>query len=392
MMPATALFPMRTSVAQPSAPQKSSPHALSVAEASEAQWRAVLARDLLAEGAFVYAVRTTGIFCRPSCPSRRPARGNVVFFQSPAQARAAGYRACLRCQPEAAHPQSARLSAACQYLGQPHEKAPTLAELGRVVGMSPYALQRLFRQVVGVTPRQYRAMLQTERFRGELGSSGSVTNAIYQAGYGSSSRVYENSASSLGMTPAAYRKGGAGQKIRYTLADSPIGRILVAATERGLCAVAFGDTDRDLCMDLQREFHNALLERDDATLSGPLALVLGQIKEHPLSLSLALDARATAFQSRVWAALRQIPAGETRSYGQIAEGIGQPSAVRAVARACGQNALAVVVPCHRVVGKKGRLTGYRWGIERKKTLLELERGASHANAALFALENDNLEG
>ena len=284
---------------------------------------------------------------------------------------AAGYRACLRCRPDKLHPQAARIALVCRLLKHA-ETAPTLAELGAAVKMSPFALQRLFRQVLGVTPRQYFAARRAERFRQELACLPTVTSAVYQAGYGSSSRVYENSKEALGMTPGAYRKQGAGETIRYTTGSSPLGRILVAATELGVCAVAFGETDDDLRTNLERNFARGTVERDDAALADWLRRVLAEFKEHPLGALLPLDVRATAFQRRVWDALRQIPRGETRSYSEVAQAIGQPAAIRAVARACAQNPVAVVVPCHRVVGKTGKLTGYRWGVERKRKLLALE--------------------
>lgn len=340
------------------------------------RWQAVLARDLACDGKFVYAVQTTGIFCRPSCPSRRPARGNVMFFATAAQARAAGYRACRRCSPESVHPQTARVIAACEYLDRSHEKSPTLAELGRAVGMSPFALQRLFRRVLGVTPRQYCATRRAGRFREGLATAPSVTAAIYQAGYDSASPAYRQPEDSLGMRPAEYRKGGAGLEIGYTLSASPLGRMLVAATERGICAVAFGDTDGDLVAGLRSDFFSAHLVRDDGRLAARVASVLALMQEHATAMPLPLDVRATAFQWRVWQALRQVPRGETRSYAAIAQSIGQPAAVRAVARACGQNPVAVVIPCHRILGKGGQLTGYRWGVARKRQLLERERSQS----------------
>lgn len=335
-------------------------------------WQAVMSRDLLADGKFFYAVQTTGIFCRPCCPSRRPARSNVHFFFTSAEALAAGYRACRRCRPESVPPQTARVLAACDYLQRRHEKTPTLSELGCAVGMSPYALQRLFRQVLGVTPRQYYATRQTNRFREGLAATSTVTAAIYRAGYGSARGAYERSTGTLGMRPAEYRKGGAGVEIRYTTCESPIGRMMVAATERGLCAVAFGDSEEQLVAGLHSDFFSARVERDDTALAGHIASVLALLQEHPTAVGLPLDVRATAFQWRVWQALQQIPPGETRSYAAIAQSLGRPAAVRAVARACGQNPVAVVIPCHRVIGKGGQLTGYRWGVERKRQLLERE--------------------
>ncbi len=240
--------------------------------------------------------------------------------------------------------------------------------------MSSFAVQRVFRQVLGVTPRQYFATRQTQRFREELTTGQTVTSALYEAGYSSSSRVYEKDA--LGMTPGKFRKQGASETIRYALASSPLGRILAASTERGLCAVAFADTDEELVANLQNDFAQATLERDDEALAPSLTAVLEELREHPIGTVLPLDLRATAFQRRVWDALRQIPRGETRSYGEVAKTIGQPSAARAVASACGQNPVAVIIPCHRVIGQTGALTGYRWGMERKRNLLALERKSS----------------
>lgn len=352
-------------------------------------WQAVLRRDLQADGRFVYAVRTTGIFCRPSCPSRRPAHDNVVFFFAPEDARLAGYRACIRCAPESIHPQTARVLAACGYLDRAEERAPTLRELGHEVGMSGYALQRLFRHVLGITPHEYYATRRAQAFRQQLGKASTVTAAIYQAGYGSSSRVYDQPAPMLGMDPGEYRKGAAGQRIRYTTSASPLGTILVASTARGLCAVAFGDTEEELVAGLRRDFRNAEVELDSAALATNLAGVLALLREHPTASPLPLDVRATAFQRRVWDALQQIPFGETRSYSDVAKSIGRPEAVRAVARACGQNPVAIVVPCHRVVGKGGQMTGYRWGIERKRRLLERERRSAAKNAGCYPGRGDD---
>lgn len=338
----------------------------------ERAWQQVQDHDIYADGTFVYAVNTTGVYCRPSCPSRRPQRQNVNFFHTPADASAAGYRACKRCRPDADHPAAARIQEACRYLDLPHEKAPTLQAVSSTVGMSTSAFQRLFRRVLGVSPREYCAARRAQHLRGELSASVPVTSAIYGAGYGSPSRVYENYAGKLGMSPGAYRKRGLGQTVRYTISASPLGRILVAATELGVCAVSFGDSEDELKVGLQHQFSRATLERDDQGLARRLATVLAHVDDQPLSAILPLDVRATAFQWRVWNALQQIPRGETRSYAAIAQAIGQPAAVRAVARACGQNSIAVVIPCHRVIGKNRKLTGYRWGIERKRELLQRE--------------------
>jgi len=373
MMPVTMSRPTLRSMP----PRPLQPEAIVLEPLSATQeecWQAVLARKLLADGLFFYAVRTTGIYCRPSCPSRRPARKNVVFYPTSAEAHAAGYRPCKRCQPDHIHPQASRIVAACRYLDE-RETAPTLSELGQAVQMSPYALQRLFQRVLGLSPRQYWATRQTHRLQRELATDSTVTRALYAAGYGSSSRLYEHSDATLGMTPGSYKRRGAGQKIVFTTDASPLGRILVAATERGICAVALATTDAELCSSLQRDFAQADLQRGDAVLAGRLAEVLSHMQEHPLSAELALDVRATAFQRRVWEALQQIPRGQTRSYGEIARQIGQPTAVRAVARACSQNPVAVIVPCHRVIGKDGQLTGYRWGVKRKQKLLAMERAS-----------------
>lgn len=342
---------------------------------TEQAWRQVEAHDASADGRFVYAVRSTGIFCRPGCPSRRPAQHKVIFYPTPAEASAAGYRPCKRCRPQAMHPQAAVIDTACRYLRRHLDKAPTLAETARVAGMNPFALQRLFRKILGVSPRQYHAGQRRNRLRQELsnGASGNVTDAIYAAGYGSSSRVYEHTAETIGMTPAQYRGHGTGQRLRFCVGNSILGNVLIAATERGICAVTLGDSAAELEAALRREFANAQIEEDAAGLAEALAALLAQLTEHPVSAALPLDVRATAFQWRVWQALRKIPRGETRSYGQIAAGLGQPTAVRAVARACSQNPVALLVPCHRVVGKDGKLTGYRWGIERKRQLLDLEQ-------------------
>jgi AraC family transcriptional regulator of adaptative response/methylated-DNA-[protein]-cysteine methyltransferase len=340
-------------------------------------WRQVEAHDSSADGLFVYAVRSTGIFCRPGCPSRRPARRNVIFYSTAAQASAAGYRPCKRCRPqthnrEALDREAALVHAACRFLRRHLDRVPTLAEVAGVAGIRAEALQRAFRRILGVSPRQYHAAQRRERLRRKLGSAANVTEAIYEAGYSSPSRVYEGSCKALGMAPVAYRAHGAGQRIRYTTAACALGRVLVAATQRGLCAVAFADTEQELVANLRRDFAKAELIADHASLTRHLTGVLSQMQPHPASRSLPLDVQATAFQCRVWKALQQIPRGQTRSYGQIAQTLGQPAAVRAVARACSQNPVAVVIPCHRVIAKNGQLTGYRWGIDRKRQLLEME--------------------
>jgi AraC family transcriptional regulator of adaptative response/methylated-DNA-[protein]-cysteine methyltransferase len=332
-------------------------------------------RDLAADSLFVYAVRTTGIFCRPSCPSRRPRRESVEFFATSELARAAGYRACKRCRPEEEHPQQRLVALACEHIGRNLEATVTLEALGRVMGLSPFHAQRLFRRTLGVTPKQYQQSLRMERFRGELANRASVTDAIYESGFSSASRVYEHSAAEMGMTPTEFRKQGPGVGIRYGIAESPLGKVLVAATGEGVCAVAFGSLESELEDDLRSRFGRAEILRDDGGLGEVLREVVGRLGEHRLAAELPLDVRATAFQRRVWTALQAIPRGETRSYGQIAAEIGRPTAARAVARACASNPVAVVIPCHRAVGGRGKLTGYRWGLERKRRLLEMEVSA-----------------
>lgn len=336
-------------------------------------WELVEERNPAADMLFVYAVRTTGIYCRPSCPSRRPLRNSVEFFATAELAQAAGYRACKRCRPEGEHPQQRLLAIACDYIGSNLDTTITLEALGKRLDLSPFHAQRLFRRTLGVTPRQYQQARRMERLRGELQGQSSVTDAIYDSGFSSGSRVYENSTAEIGMTPTEYRKGGQGLSIAYGIAESPLGKMLVATTEAGICAIAFGNLESELEDELRARFAQAEITRDDRGLDETLARVLSRITEHPLAADLPLDVRATAFQRRVWTALRAIPRGETRSYAQVAAEIGQPLAVRAVAHACASNPVAVVIPCHRVVGSNGKLTGYRWGVERKRRLLEMER-------------------
>ena len=331
-------------------------------------WAAVLARDPAADGELVYAVTTTGVFCRPTCPSRRPARGNVVFFSDPAKALSAGYRPCRRCRPQQRHVDAKLVEAISANLRT--ERRATLHELARMTGKSPFTVERTFKRVLGVTPAQYQRQSRAASFRKELADgSGRVTDAIYDAGYSGPGRAYENT--QLGMAPGKYRAGGRDAAIGYAIGDSQLGKVLIAATERGLCAVILGDSDAELIRALHEQFPAARIHAEPS-LAPHLELVLSQFTEHPAALDLALDLPPTAFQMRVWEALRKIPRGETRSYAQLAASIGQPTAIRAVARACATNPVAVVVPCHRVIGSDGKTTGYRWGVERKDKLLALE--------------------
>ena len=332
----------------------------------------MLARD--ANASFVYAVASTGIFCRPSCPSRRPTEANVRFFPEAAGALAAGYRACKRCAPLGELPEAATVARLCRYLSTHRDRVVTLADLARVAQSSPFTVQRQFTRVLGVSPRAYQAQLRAVQMRKSLSTSGaSVTEAIYQAGYGSSSRFYEQAAQDLGMSPTRFRDGGLNETIRFAIARCELGLLLVAATERGVCSVMLGDQAAELERLLRQQFRSANVEPDATGLQQHTAAILAAMTDHPAAGELPLDVRATAFQARVWRALRQIPRGETRSYAELAKAIGQPTAVRAVARACATNPVAIAVPCHRVIGSDGSLTGYRWGVDRKKKLLALER-------------------
>ncbi len=337
----------------------------------QACWQAVLHRDPAAEGAFYYAVRTTGVYCRPTCPSRLPKRENVVFFDSPDAARRAGFRPCLKCQPDGVSAQRQTVQRVRQILDTA-ERAPTLAELGRAVGLSPFHLQRLFKRLTGLTPRQYVLARRAERLKARLRDGAKVVEAMYDAGYGSSRALYQAADRHLGMRPSAYKHGGRGERITYTIVDSPLGRMLLAATERGICALRFGQ-DQAMVQELRKEFPLAHIVHHQEPLSSYVEAVLAHLEGRQARLDLPLDLKATAFQERVWAALREIPYGETRTYRQVAERLGMPGAARAVARACATNPVAVVVPCHRVVGSNGQLRGYRWGLERKGKLLEREK-------------------
>ena len=303
-------------------------------------------------------------------------RDRVEFFPLPEVAERAGFRPCLRCRPReaaAADPRVERIRALCRRIDANGEEAPSLKGLARQAGLSPYHLQRVFKRIVGITPRQYADQIRFERFKARLKEGDNVTDALYEAGYGSSSRLYERTPARLGMTPATYRAGGRGARIAYTIVASPLGRLLLAATERGLCGVSLGGSDAPLEEFLKREYPAAEIRRDDAALKALAGPVLRSLDGRPLAGPLPLDVRATAFQWRVYEALRAIPAGETRSYSAIARGLGKPKAARAVARACATNRVAVVIPCHRVVREGGGLGGYRWGIERKQAILERER-------------------
>ncbi len=344
-----------------------------------AYWQALQDRDPAFNGVFVYGVRSTGVYCRPTCPSRLPGREQVTFFTSITDAKAAGYRACLRCHPDDMDPdsgQTALIQRACALIDASLENPPDLAELARSLHHSPSHLHRLFKKVTGLTPRQYAAGQRLQKFKTEVKAGQDVTTALYEAGYSSSSRLYENAHARLGMTPGAYRRGGQNMDIAYTIVSTRLGRMLVAATTRGISAISFGDRDSDLEAFLRKEYPAARLVQEDTALKTWVESLVAHLEGIQPNLALPLDLQATSFQLRVWQSLRQIPYGETRTYTQVAEAIGRPSAVRAVANACASNPAAVVTPCHRVVRSDGGLGGYRWGIERKQSLLEQER--SHA--------------
>jgi AraC family transcriptional regulator of adaptative response/methylated-DNA-[protein]-cysteine methyltransferase len=339
------------------------------------RWQAVMARDASRDGVFVFAVTSTGVYCRPSCPSRRPRRDRVRFFSRPDEAERAGFRACLRCRPRDPDSRVKTVESICQFLREHADDPITLAALGERFNMNPFHLQRVFKSVTGVSPREYADTVRMKSFKEELRSGRSVTDAIYEAGFGSSSRLYERSGPQLGMTPATYQRGGKGIFVRYTTLDSPVGRMLLAATDHGVCAISFADSDGVLLEGLRREFPDATLRRGDVVLRRWVRALLEQLHgERPLP-QLPLDVQATAFQRRVWEHLRSIPYGTTKSYGEVARAIGQASSARAVASACARNPVAVAIPCHRVVRGTGDLGGYRWGTERKKALLEMEQSA-----------------
>ena len=350
--------------------------------ARDKRWEAVVARDATQDGQFFFGVSSTGVYCRPSCPARRPRRENVTFFRQPEEAERAGYRACLRCRPKAIgqNPQAEAAKRICRYIEQHLDEPLTLEHLGGVFGQSPFHLQKTFKKALGITPKAYADSCRMGLLKRNLQTGKSVTHALYDAGYSSSSRLYERTASHLGMTPDKYRRGAVAATIRYTSTDSPLGRMLVAATEKGICAIQFGNNDDELVEGLKREFPFAIRKRDDDSMRSWTNTVLSQITGHKLNRSLPLDIQATAFQRRVWAHLQSLPFGATQSYEEVAKAIGKPTAARAVARACASNRIAVAIPCHRVVRENGEMGGYRWGVERKKTLLELEQQGSARRA------------
>ena len=344
------------------------------ATVSDPRWAALQARDARADGSFFYSVRTTGVYCRPSCAARPARPENVAFHDSAAAAERAGFRPCKRCKPDQLSLQeqhAAMVTGACRLI-ENAETAPTLEQLAKPTGLSPFHFHRIFKAIAGVTPKQYATAHRASRVRSGLGRGSSVTEAIFDAGYNASSRFYESSNQLLGMTPSSYRAGGVDHDIRFAIGECSLGAILVAQSQRGVCAILFGNDPDALARDLQDRFPRANLIGGDRAFEQLVATVVGFVEAPALGLDLPLDVRGTAFQQRVWQALRDIPAGTIASYSEIAQRIGSPTAVRAVAGACAANMLAVAIPCHRVVRNDGGLSGYRWGVPRKRALLERE--------------------
>lgn len=344
-------------------------------DTDESQWQAVLTKDARFDGQFVFAVSSTGIYCRPSCPSRRPRRDRVSFFQLPEGAEQAGFRACRRCHPRdmrVGDPRTQIARQVCRIIEENQGEPITLAKLSGHVGVSAFHLQRTFKSIMGITPRDYAETCRVNRFKQGVRKGEAITNAMYDAGYGSSSRLYESASSQLGMTPATYGKGGRGAVINYAIAETPLGRLLVAATDKGVCSVMLGDSDSALKADLLKEFPAAEIRPDEKPLRTSVNAIVEHLKSKSPRIDLPLDIQSTAFQRQVWEQLRAIPYGQTHSYSEVAQAIGQQKAVRAVARACATNPVALVIPCHRVIREDKSLGGYRWGLERKKKLLERE--------------------
>jgi len=359
---------MRHTLPTPTLPRSSAP------TLDEARWAAVVARDGAFDGHFYYSVETTGIYCRPSCAARRPKRAHVRFHDTAAEAEAAGFRACKRCkpsQPSLVQLHAEKVAEACRLI-EAAEDEPRLDALARAVGLSPYHFHRIFKTILGVTPKTYATAHRNKRVREELGRSATVTQAIYGAGFNSNGRFYATSSEVLGMTPSQFRSGAPNSEIEFAIGDCSLGSVLVAASDKGVCAILFGDDAETLRNDLRKQFPRARIVGGDKVFGQLAAEVIAFVEAPRIGLDLPLDVQGTAFQHRVWDALRRIPTGSTASYAEIAKAIGSPKSVRAVARACASNRIAVAIPCHRVIGSDGSLTGYRGGIERKRTLLAKE--------------------
>ena len=359
----------RTLSASTSAPPRAKASAL-----DDARWAAVVARDAAFDGSFFVAVKTTSVYCRPSCGARRPNRANIRFFDAAEDAERAGFLPCKRCKPTGpslVQQHGEKVREACRLI-ETAEAEPKLDDLATAVGLSPYHFHRIFKSVLGVTPKAYATAHRHKRVRDELGKSGTVTAAIYDAGFNSNGRFYATSSEVLGMTPTEFRSGGPNAEIKFTISESSLGLVLIAASDKGVCAIFFGDDPATLATDLKKQFPQARLVGDDPAFQELASKVIGFVEDPRVDLDLPLDIRGTAFQHRVWQALRRIPPGATASYAEVAKAIGAPKAVRAVARACGSNRIAVAIPCHRVIGSDGSLTGYRGGIARKRALLDRE--------------------
>lgn len=345
----------------------------------ETCWQAVQARDSSYDGVFVYAVASTRIYCRPSCPSRRPNRAQVHFYNAPEDAARAGFRPCKRCRPdELTYPQRQieQVEQACRHIEQNPDTSLSLSSISQQVNSSPHHFHRTFKQVTGITPHQYTDAARVAQLKTRLQDEATVTNALYDAGYGSSRGLYEKASAQLGMTPASYKRGGQGAVINFSIVPCSLGLLLLAATTKGVCALTLGDSEDELEAALRKEFYAAQVQRDDKGLEAWTQTLIHYLEGQQPYPDLPLDIQATAFQARVWQVLRSIPYGETRTYTQVAEAIGQPQAARAAARACATNTIGVLIPCHRVLRGDGSLSGYRWGIERKRKLLQHE--AQHA--------------
>jgi AraC family transcriptional regulator, regulatory protein of adaptative response / methylated-DNA-[protein]-cysteine methyltransferase len=341
-------------------------------KAAERYWLATLRRDRRADGAFVFAVRSTHIYCRPSCPSRRPLRKNAVFFRTPNEAENRGFRPCRRCRPQEQHEAASLVAQSAKVLAYSTEENFRLEAIAARLKISPAKLRRAFHRMTGLSPRDFAEAARMDRFKKLLRAGRSITDALYDCGFGSPSRIYEKTNSQLGMTPAAYKKGAPGMHIEYSITKSSLGHVLVAATERGISAIYLGENDKQLAAELRAEYPNAKLTPNSISHGPWIREVLKRIDGDPPSVELPLDVQATAFQRRVWQELQKIPRGTTRTYTQVAHALGKPNSVRAVARACATNPVSIVVPCHRVIRTDGQLAGYRWGLKRKQELLQRE--------------------
>jgi AraC family transcriptional regulator, regulatory protein of adaptative response / methylated-DNA-[protein]-cysteine methyltransferase len=347
------------------------------------RWKALASRDAAADGTFVYAVTSTGIYCRPSCPSRRPRADRVRFFDNPIEARHAGFRACKRCQPDIvglAQPGIDAVRRASAYLATHADRTVTLDHLAKVAAMSPHHLQRRFKAIVGLSPREFQSAVRAGKLRTSLRDGRDITTAIYEAGYGSPSRVYEAAPTGKGMSLSNYRRGGAGLRITYSTITSPIGQVLIAATDNGVCSVKIGSSESSLVSELKREYPAADVDANQKPRTEWVKAIAKHLRGDTPALDLPIDVQATAFQWKVWRALQRIPYGETRAYAEVAKSIGKPKAVRAVARACATNPVALVVPCHRVVPSAGGVGGYRWGAGCKERLLSTEQRRAKARS------------